>query len=443
MIIHKDACTKRVQGLMNVPNSKYYEAIKRGAPNFFLKPSEFLGNKEFMPPGTAYWTAVLEKETLNLQKLTPQARIALPFALRKEQIPIVQKAKKVRSALIQLDTGGGKSIILIALTYLWNTPTLILVHKKDMVDQFYDKFKEFLNWKIGRLNSDYKEIKPITVTTFDSAKQRQKELTEKGFKTLFIDEADAFFTPKERNFVTQFPAERVFAFTATTKVKADDYMKKGEIPALERFYGYKIKGVIKESVLEGIHYTYYDKEKYWDKFNLQVTPHGDWIKFRKMLDEDLIRKDIMMKYILSQYNEEDRILVLFDRVNDVKSFMEKCPQQKKYIIHGRVKKKNRMAAKEEFLSKGGIMFAQYQTSSRGVDYPECNKVFLLFPIRSETTLQQAIGRTTRRLPGKKAYVYDFVDQSILYQWKTRLKAYKKYYPNIPITPIEDEKKRTR
>lgn len=439
MIILKSTCAPNLHAFMNIPNKKYHEAIKLGVPNFFRQPTESLGNRDFMPPGTAFWSANLNGTLLGLPAPTPSKRQVLPFQLRQEQVPIVNILKNKRAGLVQFTTGGGKSIIMIALVYYWNTSTLIIVHNKDMVQQFYDAFKKFLNWEIGRLNSDYKNIKPITVTTFNSAKLKQKELTEKGFKTLFIDEADLFFTKKSRNFIVQFPAERVFAFSATTKTNSDDYIEKGITPALEKFYGYKVVGIAKKSVLEEIKYLSYSKKKYCDQFNLPVTPHGNWTEFRQALDQDIKRKQEMMRYLTSQYNEKDRILVLFDRVNDVKTFTENCPIEKKYIIHGKIKKKNRENAKTEFLSKGGIMFAQYQTSSRGVDYPECNKVFLLFPIRSETTLRQAIGRAVRWLPGKKAYIYDFVDNSLYYQWESRIKTYKKYYSKIPITPIEYEK----
>lgn len=436
MIIHKDACQPGVVQLMNVPNEKFHKAQRLGKPNFFLQPTEFLGNKDYMPPGAAYWSVKMCHKQLNLPPLTPLKHQTPVFDLRPEQVPIFETMKKVRAGLIQLTTGGGKSVIVAALTYCWGTPTLILVHNKDMVEQFYDTFDQFLGWKIGRLNSDHKDIKPITVTTFHSAKKRQQELIEMGFKALIVDEADMFFTKKSRDFVCLFQGERVFAFTATTKTGSDEFMKKGEVPAIERFYGAKIKRESKHNVLEKIYYKYYTREDYKDKFKIPVRPQDNWVEFRKVLDADEERKGVMLDYVMKNYDDGDRVLVLYDRVADVINFHEQCPEGKKYIVHGKIKKKQREEQKERFLSDGGIMFAQYQTSSRGIDYPECNKVFLLFPIKSETTLIQAVGRAVRFLPGKTATVYDFAEKSLYHQWRKRQAAYAKNYHGIPVTPIE-------
>jgi len=422
---------------MHVPNEKFHKAVAQGRPNFFMSPTNQLGYKDAMPPGVPYW-AMKMGMPLHMPKVTPIKYDQPPFELRPEQVPIFEAAKNIRAGLIEMTTGGGKSVIAAAMVHSWSSSTLILVHNMDMVQQFYEAFDKFLGWKIGRLNSHHKDIKPITVTTFNSARDRQDELFEKGFKNLIVDEADLFFTPKGQKFVSMFPGERVFAFTATIRTKPDEFMKKGEVPALERFYGYKMTGHAAKNVLGGIFYDYYKREPYKDEFNLLVKPQLNWTEFRKCLDTDMARKTRMMNYIMENHTDGDRTLVLFDRVADVEGFHFSCKLKRKFIIHGKIKKTARADAKKEFLSEGGILFAQYQTSSRGVDYPECNKVFLLFPIKSETTLRQAVGRAIRFLPDKVAYVYDFAEELIYYQWRARKRAYKKHFKNIPIKPIKDD-----
>ena len=368
MIIHQRECSREVLALNQVPNEKYFQAIKQGRPNFFLKPSIPLAKGDIIFPGAAYWNVKLAGKPLALPKLPAiDINVELPFTLRDEQVPLFNAALNIRAALIKMTTGGGKSVILMALCKAWGTPTLIVVHNKDMVEQFYKTFEKFLGWKIGRLNGDHKDIQAITVTTFNSAKLHQKKLLGMGFRTLFIDEADLFFTEKGRNFVCAFEGERVFAFSATTRAPSDEYMSAGEIPAMERFYGAKLEGFSAKQVLAEIFYKFYEPKPYRDNFLLPVLPSANWAIFRQHLDQDEERKEFIHNYVHESFEEGDRILVLFDRVEHVKAFYEKSTAKKKYIIYGQIKKDPREEQKKAFLKDGGIMFAQYQTSSRGID----------------------------------------------------------------------------
>ncbi len=462
-MIPENICNPEILKFMIVPNPKYYDAIKRGIYNYH-KPTMTLGIRgHFAPPGAAYWSFKEGHGKLPLAELPPLVRESPTFELRPEQVPIFETAKITRAGIIEFKTGGGKSVIMIALTQCWGGKTLILVHALDMVQQFYDKFKEFAGIEIGRYNTNHKDIKDITVTTFHSARNNKQMFLGLGFDNLIIDEADAFFTDKARDFICRFGGHRTFGFTATTRSKFDDHIPKADLhaghAALFRFYGLRItagkgsattvsplsntKTMVSDGtpcVLAGIRAGLYyaDARGYKDEFGLAIRPQDDWHKFRKALQEDEKRTQEQMSFVRKNHESgRDFSLVLFDRVADAidaqAHFAHNNRKERTYLIHGSCKKSDRERSKTEFLEHGGIMFAQYQTSSRGIDYPECNKIFLLFPSRGETVLRQAIGRAIRWMPNKKAYVYDFVDNTLLYQWKARKKIYEEFFPDVPIT----------
>jgi len=416
-----------------IPNTKYHTAIKLGNNAYFHKPNLPLGTNLYLPPGAMYWSKKLFDKKLNGPDFTiPSPN--LPFKLRPKQIPIFEKLIKIRHGLVEATTGLGKTVVIIALQSTIKQPTLILVHTKGMVSQFYDEFKKFLgdDYSVGRWNSDFKEMnKNVTITTFMSFTRNPKIFSE--FKVLIIDEADAYFTPKSRKYICEHPAIRKFGFTGTTKVAEDEFIRKDETPCLHKFWGYKITVIDNKQKIEGIKYKYYFR-KYLDENGLEYLPHTNWIEFRRQLDDDLNRKKEQFQFIENNVEDNDMCIVLFDRISDVMNFHLKWNKTNKNIMHGTLNKKERIESKTDFMKNKGVLFAQYQTTSRGVDYPECNKIFLMFPLKNETTLRQAIGRVVRFIPDKKAYIYDWSDEKLNFQFKKRIKTYRKYFP----APINEE-----
>jgi len=417
---------------LHIPNVAYHTALKLGGATLFYKPNVYLGTSLYAPPGANYWNKVLAGKVIPSPQFTQITDYSLPYALRDEQIPIFKTMLTVRHGLIEFTTGGGKTVIMVSYHKIRNKPTLIVCHAKDMVLQTYNEFKKFLGpeYPVGRYNSDYKELDFVTVTTFATFTKSPDIF--KDFDILIIDEADAYFTDKARARICLHPATHKFGFTGTIRTASDEFKKADDATALEKFWGIRIGGTYTKQPVSSINYWYYSKT-YRDEWNTPITPHGDWTLFRSGLDEDQERKDAMVDYITRIYENGDRLLVLFDRVNDVDYFSSMFLGS--HRIHGTINKSTRERSKDEFLTNGGILFAQYKTASRGVDYPECNKVAILFPIKNESTLRQAVGRAIRFMPGKTSHVYDFVDSSLDFQWNKRKKTYEAYYKLKP-QPIE-------
>ena len=424
---------KELLEFLHIPNIKYHTAVKLGNNAFFHKPNLPLGTNLYLPPGAPFWSKILFNKKLNCPKFTIPNPVP-PFELREGQAPIYENLLRIRHGLVEATTGFGKTAIIIATQATIKKPTLVLVHTKDMVQQVYDEFKKFMgkNYPVGRWNSDHKErVKNVTITTFNSFTRTPKNFDHA--EILFVDEADAYFTPKARKYICEHPAVRKFGFTGTTRTQTDEFVNKDDVPCLIKFWGYHIQKISNKQKIEEIQYEFYDK-KYLDQFGLQYKPQTDWVMFRKLLDDDMERKEAQLNFLEKTQEKGDMSLVLFDRVSDVMNFYQKWDLTNKNIIHGTVKKKERELAKKDFLKNKGILFAQHQTSSRGVDYPECNKIYLMFPIKNESTLRQAIGRVTRFIPDKKSYIYDWVDSGLMFQFNKRKKTYKEFFP-APINPF--------
>lgn len=87
--------------------------------------------------------------------------------------------------MLQVATGGGKTVIFAYLSFLLNVPSLILAHSEELVQQAIDKIR--LVWPqadIGRVQGNFNELgHQITVATIQTLS------IEKRFRQLFPDRA--------------------------------------------------------------------------------------------------------------------------------------------------------------------------------------------------------------------------------------------------------------
>lgn len=427
----------RASSLFTVTNPEKIKLKLLGKFYKYLPSDVFLGVGDLLPPGAAYYHYLVTGRPIGLPKLI-NARENTSIELKLNQIPVVNDCKNIRCGLVEFKTGGGKSVIIAALHQIWGGKTLIVVHSLDMVSQFKETFKKFLTIDPGAYYTFEKNLLNVTITTFNSATSKQEIFEEYGFDNLIIDEADEFFTKKRREFVCTFKAIRKFGFTGTIRTKFDEHLKSNkDLPCLVRFYGKHITGIENKdnNPLSSINFrvgttSCYTTNIVGESVKIKI---GDWLLFREKLDTDIGRKREQAKYILENHNESDSTLVLFDRIADVDAFHELLLKYHKKVFktYGETKKTIRERDKRKFNDYGGIMIAHTKVTGRGWDCPNCNKVFILFPLKGESVLRQIVGRIVRWTPGKKSHVYDWVDQSLYNQFKKRYNTYVEFFKLIP------------
>lgn len=91
-----------------------------------------------------------------------------PFvSIRDYQQQAVDVAVDKKRCVLQVATGGGKTVIASAIIAALKSNTIFIVHTKDLMYQTIDSFNEFLEGsvEIGQLGDGVVKIKPITVCT--------------------------------------------------------------------------------------------------------------------------------------------------------------------------------------------------------------------------------------------------------------------------------------
>ena len=87
-------------------------------------------------------------------------------------------------------TGSGKSLILAELTKRFNKPTLIVSHRKEILEQNEEKIRRIapeLKTGIYSASLNRKEIKPVTIAQIQSIAKRTNSNILDPFKLIIID----------------------------------------------------------------------------------------------------------------------------------------------------------------------------------------------------------------------------------------------------------------
>jgi superfamily II DNA or RNA helicase len=298
---------------------------------------------------------------------------------------------------------------------------LVLVHTKDLLQQWIERFHEFTNIRPGAIQEGEFDIRDVTIGMVQSLnKPLDKDFVDQWGLTL-LDECHHCAALSFGKLVNQFPAKYRYGLTATPErrdglsfiltgvmgriiheIKRDDLFTNGEIM---------------EPFIKVIHTNFYLPE---------VQSYGAMIT---AITEDESRNNQILKLVAGEARAGHFCLVLSERIDHVHALWEQFCLQYRDIpsagITSRSTQKIRDAALKE-MSKGKIqILCATKLADEGLDIPRLDRLFLTCPIRSVNKVNQQIGRILRIFPGKRdAIAFDFRDSLVSLaesQYHTRLK----------------------
>ncbi|MDR3632541.1 MAG: DEAD/DEAH box helicase family protein [Isosphaeraceae bacterium] len=110
-----------------------------------------------------------------------------PFPHQTEAIAAWVNAPQSQKGVIVLPTGTGKTHVANLAIEHAKRPALVVTPTIDLMNQWYDELSLCFSTDIGLVGGGYFEIKPLTVTTYDSAYLNMERLGNK-FGLLIFDE---------------------------------------------------------------------------------------------------------------------------------------------------------------------------------------------------------------------------------------------------------------
>ncbi|HMG10157.1 MAG TPA: DEAD/DEAH box helicase family protein, partial [Mucilaginibacter sp.] len=362
------------------------------------------------------------------------------IALREYQLPAQQAAIKKDFGIIVAPPGSGKTVLSLAIIKDKQQPALILVHRKQLADQWMERIESFLGIPkkdIGRIGQGKNRAgKHITVAMIQSM-EKALESTESlelmnAFGTVIIDECHHVPAETYQRVIGKLNSYYMYGLTATPFRKYNDgkliFIHLGEIiheikaPEVQNQPGTQI--IIRDT-------------------DLLVPFNTKTDKFEtlfKILVHDSGRNQIILNDVISQLNAGKKAVIITERKEHITSLQQYLKQHYDTIaLSGEdsdLNKKSKWAA----INKGDfqVLITTGQYFGEGTDIQNIECLFLVYPFAFEGKLIQYIGRVQRS--EVSPIIYDYRDHKISYLerlFQKRNLYYKKLDQSNLTSPIDE------
>ena len=427
-----------IKGDVHVPFAKYdsRSGCYRALACKYREVVEYLQNSGF-----EYEDEVLDP--------IPTPYFECSFELRDYQERALEKWMEDRRGCIVLPTGSGKTYVAMAAISEISQATLIVVPTLELVDQWKEKLEAFGEEWVGEFTGRKKEIKPITITTYDSAYINAEKL---GNKFMFLIFDEVHHLPSEAYMQIAELNAAPYRMGLTATYERED----GRHELLPELVGGKVFE-LKPSDLAGKHLSSYvikriyvpltedERAVYMEKFRIfrdYVEKKGIFLKsvedFQRIVmatgyDErayDALRaldearkiafnsknKLIKLRELLEKHRGDK--IIIFTRHNELvykisKTFLipaitYKTPrEERKLFLNGFKAGKFRAIVSSQVLDEG-------------VDVPDANVGIIMSGTGSAREYIQRLGRILRPSKGKdRALLYEIISKETGEVWTAR------------------------
>ncbi|MBO8181617.1 MAG: DEAD/DEAH box helicase [Archaeoglobus sp.] len=366
--------------------------------------------------------------------LPPTPFFEAEFELRDYQEEAVARWMVDRRGVIVLPTGAGKTYVAMEVIRELNVSTLVVVPTLDLVDQWIEKLAVF--GEVAEFSGRSKEIKAITVSTYDSAYMNAEKLGNR-FMLIVFDEVHHLPSESYSSIAEMSAAPYRLGLTAT--MERDD----GLHAKLPELVGGKVFE-LKPDDIAGKHLAPYtikrlvipldEMEK--KAYEAKARVFKDYVKRRglKFSSPDDFRKIVMrtgfdslayealkswdearkiaynsknklkmLKRILEEHKNDK--IIIFTRHNELVYRISKI-----FLIPAITYRTDQKERKEIFkYFKKGLYRAivSSQVLDEGIDVPDANIGIIMSGTGSSREYIQRLGRILRP-SGKKAILYELV-----------------------------------
>ncbi|MHB1147325.1 MAG: TOTE conflict system archaeo-eukaryotic primase domain-containing protein [Lutibacter sp.] len=256
----------------------------------------------------------IEHNLLDERKKKNRVSFSFNAQLREHQKQVLETVAKKDFGVIVAPPGSGKTIIGLKIIAEKQQPALIIVHRKQLVDQWIERIETFLGIpksEIGKIGQGKNKIgNKITVATIQSL-PKQLEKIEIAFGTIIIDECHHVPAETFRNTIEKLHTFYLYGLTATPFRKYSDgkliFTHIGEIIAvikpdeIEAFQQAKI--VIRNTELD---VPYNSKTDTFETLS-------------KILIHDSTRNKLILKDVKRELNTGKKVVIITERKEHIDS----------------------------------------------------------------------------------------------------------------------------
>lgn len=361
--------------------------------------------------------ALLNENRINVKiddKREPGTRlpdIKSSLTLRKNQQAAVREMSNHDAGILHAPTAFGKTVTAIGMIAKRKTNTLILVHSRQLLDQWQERLRSFLpETEIGIIRGGKK--KPtgiIDVATYQSLINKKDNTVSpivQDYGHIIVDECHHVSAPRFEMVLNEVRAKYVLGLTATPE-RQDGHQKIIFMAAGPIRHKVKKTGDEKFEQEIQIHQLYDTPPQHLTRTEERpkITDAYRWIM------ENEARTQQIVSDVIGSVHENRHPIVLTERREHAEIINNLLKESgiDSVVLKGAMNAAERKRVDEHIHSAQAIV-ATGKYVGEGFDLPRLDTLFLAMPIAWKGTLAQYAGRIHRESDGKtRVRIHDYVD----------------------------------
>lgn len=376
-----------------------------------------------LPRGTfEYLVSLCETNDVRIETLDKRFKgnkIEINFKgqLREEQQLTLNKMLKYDNGILCAPTAFGKTVIGCRLIEERKVNTLILVNKLQLLTQWKERIKEFLDVEeVGEISGKKKNITNVIDVASIKSIWNNGDVSDitKNYGMIIIDECHHTAAYTFEQAINTGNSKYIYGISATPerenghtpiiKMQCGDIRYKVDALKFNKQLNIPMKVMVKHS-----HLSFVDSKI----DNYELNEINDFIA------KDILRSEKIIRDINNEYNNGKNILVLTERLEHLEYIYEKLNKSTNNVFkyHGGIGKKilknyDDLTNKLNENNENKIIVATGSYMGEGFDDSKLDVLFLTMPISGETRVTQYAGRLHRKNENKKEIlIYDYVDDN--------------------------------
>ena len=338
--------------------------------------------------------------------------------LRPEQKTAAKTLVYHDTGVLAATTAFGKTVLAAWIVAKRGVSTLILVHRKQLMEQWVERLSAFLDFpkkSIGRLGGGRRKLRGQLDVALIQSMVRKDEVDDRiaDYGQVIIDECHHLSAQSFERVVSRARAKYVLGLSATT-IRKDGhhpiiFMQCGPVrhhvsaKDQTRTHPFDHQVIVRPTSFRSVH-------------EPEDDARAEFQTLCKELAGDPLRNSLICADIAKAVNMDRQVLVLTERMEHLSTLRAqlKTLQIKTNVFHGGMNKQQQVTAMNTLEDSSAVVLATGRYIGEGFDCSRLDTLFVTMPVSWRGTIAQYVGRLHRLHDGKHVVqVYDYADLNVL------------------------------
>lgn len=342
-----------------------------------------------------------------LKKSIPALKeLNTPFALYGFQVDAVNELIKNRWGIVEIGTGGGKTVIAAEAIRRLALRTLFIIDNKDLLMQTKTEYEKMLGIKCGVVGMGYREWNaPVVLATIQTLAKYANQFSEElaSIPVVIYDETH-IIASKSFETVSKYLVNTKYRFGFSATAKRDDgndniiYAHTGTV-----CYRRRAQELIKDNVLV-------EPEAIFYKYGSRIVVSDSWQnEYADGIVDNNLRNNTVKRIAEHYLSKGKQVMILTKMIRHGEWFKNHIDGAD--LIYGKTDDDLRVDILDAFKdSKLKCLVGNLKIFNKGINIKNLDVLINAAGNAGDVLTVQTIGRVLRKNPGKTEALYiDFMD----------------------------------